>query len=352
MPSYKAYGVHSAQEKLAPLTIERRSVGKNDILIEIEYCGICHSDIHVVRNEWKSSMYPVVPGHEIVGIVKKIGSNVSRFTEGDIAGVGCMVDSCMKCTSCKKGLEQYCDKDFISTYNSKEYKSGNVTYGGYSTHIVVREEFVFKIPKNLDHAAAAPLLCAGITTYSPLNHWKVGPQHKVGVVGVGGLGHMAVKLAHAMGAHVVVFTTSKDKVKEAKRLGAKEVVYSKSIEDIDKQKNKLDYIINTLSVVHDLNTYLQCLKRDGVMVMLGLPEQAYPSLNINELIWYRKSLAGSLIGGVKETQKMLNFCGKHNIVCDIELINIQEVNLAYERMLKGDVKYRFVIDMKSLNQLI
>lgn len=348
MVTSKGFAVQHAQDHLAPFEFQRRGLRENDLLIKIKYCGVCHSDIHQVRNEWKISNYPMVPGHEIVGIVEEVGSKVSHYKVGDFVGVGCMVDSCLKCESCKENLEQYCEKGNVSTYNSKEYETNEMTYGGYSTNIVVREEFVVKIPKNLDLAAAAPLLCAGITTYSPLNHWKVKKGDRVGVVGLGGLGHMAVKIAHAMKAHVVVFTTSQSKIEDAKRLGADEVVFSKDVEKVKVFANSLDLIINTVAAPHNLSLFMSCLKRDRTMVMVGLPSKPHPSFEMGELIFKRRCVAGSLIGGIKETQEMLNFCGKHDIVSDIEIIPIDQINEAYERVIKGDVKYRFVIDISSL----
>ena len=343
----KGFAAPAANAPLTPFSFERRDLRDNDVHIEIHYCGVCHSDVHQVRDEWGRGMFPMVPGHEIVGKVIAVGSKVRKFNIGDLAGVGCMVDSCQECPSCHEDLEQFCEHGFVGTYNSKN-KDGSPTYGGYSNSIVVREEFCLSIPKNLDLAATAPLLCAGITTYSPLRHWKVTQGQKVGVVGLGGLGHMAVKLANAMGAHVTVFTTSPSKVEDAKRLGAHEVIISKDMAQMQSHANTFDFILDTVSAPHDYNLYLSLLHRDGNMVLVGLPDKP-PTLQAAALIMGRRKLGGSLIGGIKETQEMLDFCGKHNIVSDIEMIPIQKINEAYERMIKSDVKYRFVIDLKSLN---
>lgn len=343
----KAYAAPSAKAPLAPFSFERRDLRANDVHIEIQYCGVCHSDVHQARDEWGRGIFPMVPGHEIVGKVIAVGNDVKKFKVGDLTGVGCMVDACLDCRSCREGLEQFCERGFVGTYNSKE-KDGTPTYGGYSSSIVVREEFCLSIPKNLDLAAVAPLLCAGITTYSPLRHWKVSKGQKVGVVGLGGLGHMGVKLANAMGAHVVVFTTSPSKVEDAKRLGAHEVVISKDLTQMKAHTGTFDFILDTVSAPHDYDLYLSLLHRDATMVLVGLPDKP-PELHAGALIMGRRSLAGSLIGGIEETQEMLDFCGKHNIVSDIEMIPIQKINEAYDRMVKSDVKYRFVIDLKSLN---
>jgi uncharacterized zinc-type alcohol dehydrogenase-like protein len=343
----KAYAAQSATTPLAPYSIKRREPGPKDVQIEILYCGVCHSDLHTARNEWTNTTYPVVPGHEIVGRVSKVGDEVRKFKAGDIAGVGCLTDSCRECESCKAGLENYCERGAEFTYNSEDKHLGGVTYGGYSGSIVVDESYVLRIPKNLDPAAAAPLLCAGITTYSPLHHWKVGKGRKVGVVGLGGLGHMGVKLAHALGAHVVLFTTSAHKTEDAKRLGADEVVVTKDPQQLEKHANTFDFILDTVSADHDLNIYLNLLKRDATMVLVGAPEKPVPVAAFS-LIPKRRQFAGSMIGGLPETQEMLDFCGKHGITSDIEIIPIQKINEAYERMLKSDVKYRFVIDMASL----
>lgn len=348
-----AYAAASATTPLAPVQIDRREPGPHDIQIEILYCGVCHSDIHQVRNEWRNSVYPVVPGHEIVGKVIKVGSDVKTFKEGDLAAVGCLVDSCRSCDNCKENLEQFCDKGATFTYNSPDKGTGKTTYGGYSSFIVVDEKYVLHVPekfKKLNLAAVAPLLCAGITTYSPLRHWNVKKGDKVGVVGLGGLGHMAVKLAHAMGAHVILFTTSESKIADGKRLGADEVVISKNPQDIKKHANNLDFIIDTVAAPHNLDTYLELLKRDGTLCLVGAPAFPHPSPTITNLIFRRRAIGGSLIGGIKETQEMLNFCAEHNIVSDIEMIPIQKINEAYERMIRSDVKYRFVIDIASLKK--
>lgn len=345
-----SYAAVSAKEKLAPLHIERREVGAKDVQIEILFCGVCHSDLHTARNEWQNSVYPVVPGHEIVGRVTKVGADVKAFKVGDLAGVGCLVDSCRVCPDCMDDLEQYCDGE-VFTYNSedKNFKdAGKMTYGGYSSQIVVDEHFVLRISDKLNLAAVAPLLCAGITTYSPLKHWKVGPGSKVGIVGLGGLGHMAVKLAHAMGAHVVLFTTSTNKVEDAKRLGADEVVISKNPEEMQAHLKSFDFILNTVAAAHNLDVFTELLKRDGTMCLNGVPEHSHPSPSIFNLIFKRRQIAGSLIGGIKETQEMLDFCAEHNITSDIEIIAMKDINEAFERMIKGDVKYRFVIDMATL----
>jgi uncharacterized zinc-type alcohol dehydrogenase-like protein len=345
----KAFGTEAAKAPLEQLNIQRRSPTPHDVEIEILYCGVCHSDLHTVRNEWHSTVYPCVPGHEIVGKIVSIGSEVTKFKTGDVAAVGCMVDSCRHCDYCREGLEQYCEEGNTGTYNSPDKHLGTHTYGGYSESIVVNEAFVLRVPDNLDLAAAAPLLCAGITTYSPLKHWNVGPGKKVGIVGIGGLGHMAVKLAKAMGAEVIVFTTSPSKVEDAKRLGADEVVLSKEEDQISRYAGKLHFILDAVSAKHDINAYLKLLRVDGSLALVGAPELPLPVAAFS-LIPYRRSFAGSMIGGIAETQEMLDFCGKHNIVSDIEMINIQQINEAYERLLKGDVKYRFVIDMASLKK--
>lgn len=347
MTESQAYAATSATAPLKPFTFERRAVGANDVQVEILYCGVCHSDIHQARNEWGGSIYPMVPGHEIVGRVTKIGRNVKKFKVGDLAGVGCLVDSCHKCTSCNDGLEQYCETGFVGTYNGREYKSNEPTYGGYSDKIVTKESFVLKIPKNLKLAAVAPLLCAGITTYSPLKHWKVKKGQRVGVVGLGGLGHMAIKFARAFGAHVTMITTSPDKKKDAKKLGAHDVIISKDPKQMEKAAGTFDYILNTIPSPHNIDPYINLLKRDGNMTLVGCLEPL-PAFAGAGLIMKRRQVSGSVIGGIKETQEMLNFCSKHKIVSDIELIPIQKINEAYARMLKSDVKYRFVIDIASL----
>ena len=342
-----AYAAQAPHTPLAPVEIERRAVGPDDVAIDILYCGVCHSDLHTARNEWHNTLYPSVPGHEIVGKVTAVGSNVSKFKVGDVAGVGCMVDSCGHCDACASGEEQYCSEGFVGTYNGRGPGSEN-TYGGYSQVIVVKESFVLHIKHpEKDLAAVAPLLCAGITTYSPLRHWKVGPGKRVGIVGLGGLGHMAVKLAHAMGAHVVLFTTSPAKTADAKRLGADEVCISKDPEQMARYREQLDFILDTVAAPHRLDDYLQLLKRDGTLTLVGAPSEPHPSPAVFNLLFRRRSLAGSLIGGIRETQEMLDFCAEHGIVSDIELIPIDYINTAYERMLRSDVKYRFVIDIAA-----
>jgi uncharacterized zinc-type alcohol dehydrogenase-like protein len=344
------YANNFPTDKLAPFTFERREPRAEDVVIDILYCGICHSDIHTARNEWGNTTYPYVPGHEIVGRVKAVGGKVSRFKAGDLVGVGCLVDSCRKCASCNDGLEQYCDNGWTGTYNGVDKIGGTphkFTFGGYSDKITVDERFVLRMPENLDPAAAAPLLCAGITTYSPLKHWKVGPGQKVGVIGLGGLGHMGVKLAHAMGATVVMITTSPEKGNDAKKLGAKEVLISKEEDAMKAAANSFDFLLNTIPVGHDVNPYMDLLKRDGTMVIVGAVE-ALTKVSGIPFILRRRNMAGSLIGGLPETQEMLDFCGKHNITCDIEKIAMKDVNVAYDRTVKGDVKYRFVINMATL----
>lgn len=342
------YGTRSAEEPLNLLDFTRRDPGPLDVQIDILYCGVCHSDLHTARNEWGNTVYPVVPGHEIIGRVTAVGAEVTRFKVGDIAGVGCLVDSCQRCSSCAEGLEQYCENGWVGTYNGEEMHTGGMTYGGYADNIVVTEKFVLKVPDSLDPAAAAPLLCAGITTYSPLRQWKVGPGQKVGIVGLGGLGHMGIKIAHAMGAHVVLFTTSPGKQEDALRLGANEVVVSRNAEEMAAHANSFDFILNTVAAPHDLDAFLVLLKRDGTMTLVGAPAEPHPSPQVFNLIMKRRKLAGSLIGGIAETQEMLDFCAEHGIASDIEMIPIQKINEAYERMLKSDVKYRFVIDMATL----
>jgi len=343
----KAFGTEAAEAPLNQLNIDRRFPTPHDVEIDIQFCGVCHSDLHTAKNEWHGTVYPCVPGHEIVGKVVRVGDHVSKFKVGDTVGVGCMVDSCRECQYCQEGLEQYCEPGNTGTYNSPDKYLGTQTYGGYSESVVVDERFVLSIPENLELAAVAPLLCAGITTYSPLRHWNVGPGKKVGIVGIGGLGHMGIKLAKAMGAHVVAFTTSTKKFEEAKRLGADEVVLSKDEEQMAKYKGQLHFILDAVSAEHDINAYLGLLRVDGSIALVGAPEHPLPIAAFS-LIMGRKSFAGSAIGGIPETQEMLDFCGEHNITADIEMIDIQEINDAYERLLKGDVKYRFVIDMASL----
>ena len=347
MTKIKAYAARSAKSLLAPSSIQRREPGKHDVQIEILFCGICHTDVHISRNEWGATTYPCVPGHEIVGCVTKVGSAVKKFKTGDLAAVGCMVDSCRKCASCEEHLEQFCEKGATFTYNAPDKKGGGKTYGGYSQSVVVDESFVLRVPKDLDLAATAPLLCAGITTYSPLRHHHVRKGQKAGIVGLGGLGHMGVKLANAFGAHVVVFTTSPDKKRDARRLGAHEVVLSKNEKEMAKHANSFDFILDTVAAKHDINAYLKLLKRDATLAQVGVPAQPL-EVEVSNLIFGRRKFTGSLIGGIRETQEMLDFCGQHGITSDIELIPIQKVNEAYERLLKSDVKYRFVIDMASL----
>ena len=348
--SAKVYSAQSASSALAPGSIQRREPRPQDVQIEILYCGVCHSDLHTVRNEWEVVMtttYPCVPGHEIVGRVVKAGSAVRKFKEGDLAAVGCLVDSCRVCASCRAGEEQFCENGPTFTYNSEDKQLGGVTYGGYSDSVVVDEAFALKVSKDLDLAGTAPLLCAGITTYSPLRHWKVSKGQKVGIVGLGGLGHMGVKFANAFGAHVVLFTTSPKKTEDALRLGAHEVVISKNDAEMQKHAASFDFILDTVAAEHDLNAYIALLKRDGTMTLVGAPPTPTPVLGFG-LLFKRRQLAGSLIGGIRETQEMLDFCAEHGITSDIELIRIEQINEAYARLLKSDVKYRFVIDMASL----
>ena len=343
----RAYAAQSPTSALAPHAIQRRAPLANDVEIDILFCGVCHSDLHFARNEWGFTEYPVVPGHEILGRVTRIGANVTKFKVGDLASVGCLVDSCRTCDCCKKGLEQYCMTGAIFTYNGEDKHLGGMTYGGYSERVVVDEKYTLRVPANLDPAAAAPLLCAGITTWSPLKHWNAGPGKKVGIVGLGGLGHMGVKFARALGAHTVLFTTSPSKVADGLRLGAHEVVISKDEAEMAKHANSFDLIIDTVSADHSLDALMALIKLDGTMCMVGVPPSPQ-QIAAFSLILPRRNLAGSCIGGIAETQEMLDFCGKHNIVCDIEKIRMDEINTAYERMLKSDVKYRFVIDMASL----
>jgi uncharacterized zinc-type alcohol dehydrogenase-like protein len=347
--SIKAFGTEAPEAALDQLNINLRKPTPHDVEIDILYCGVCHSDLHTARNEWHGTEYPCVPGHEIVGKIVSVGDHVKKFKVGDYAAVGCMVDSCRDCDYCKEGLEQYCEVGNVGTYNSPDKHLGTRTYGGYSESIVVDESFVLKIPANLDLAATAPLLCAGITTYSPLRHWNVGSGQKVGIVGLGGLGHMGVKIAKAMGAEVIVFTTSTSKIEDAKRLGADDVVLSKDEEQMKKYRGKLHFVLDAVSAQHDINEYLSLLRVDGSLALVGAPEHPLPVAAFS-LIPYRRNFAGSMIGGIAETQEMLDFCGEHNIVADIEMIDIQQINEAYDRLLKGDVKYRFVIDMASLKK--
>ncbi len=346
----RGYATHSATAELEPFAFERRDPRPQDIVISIAYCGICHSDIHSARNEWGRTSYPFVPGHEIVGRVAAVGKHVTGFKVGDLAGVGCLVDSCRMCPSCEAGLEQYCDNGFTGTYGGEDKIGGtphSMTFGGYSDTITVDQRFVLHIPENLDPAAAAPLLCAGITTYSPLKHWNVGPGLRVGVIGLGGLGHMGVKFAHAMGAHVTMITTSPSKGADARKLGADRVLISKDAEAMKHARDSFDFLLNTIPVGHDVDPYMALLKRDATMVIVGSVEPLKRVDGI-PLIFRRRSLAGSLIGGLRETQEMLDFCGQHGIVCDIERISIKDVNKAYDRTVRNDVKYRFVIDMATL----
>lgn len=343
----RAYAAQTEKSPLAPFTIQRREPRDRDIQIQILFCGVCHSDLHIVRNEWGETKYPIVPGHEIVGRVVKAGKAVEKFKEGDFAGVGPMCDSCRECENCKNGVEQFCLNGATFTFGSEDKVSGGITQGGYSETITVDEDFAVRVPKNLDLAGAAPLLCAGITTYSPLRFHNVGKGQKVGVIGLGGLGHMGVKLAKAFGARVVVFTTSQSKVRDAQRLGADEVVISKNVDEMKKHAKSFHFLLDTVSAKHDINSYLQLLKLDGTLAHVGLPPENL-EIDIGHLIAPRRKLTGSLIGGMAETQEMLNFCGEHGIVADIEKIPIQKINEAYERLLKSDVKYRFVIDMASL----
>ncbi len=347
MPEIKAFAAQDPKSPLAPWSLERRDPKPDDVQIEILYCGVCHSDLHTARNEWGGTVYPCVPGHEIVGRVTAVGKDVKNFKVGDLAGVGCLVDSCRECENCKDGLEQYCSNGMVGTYNGQQKDGSGNTYGGYSKSIVVREEFVLRISDKLPLEAVAPLLCAGITTYSPLRHWKVGKGQKVAVLGLGGLGHMGVKLAAAMGAEVTMLSHTPSKEKDAKRLGAHHFILTSNEEQIKKAMGSFDFILDTVSADHDYNFYLGLLRTNGVMVCVGAPSAPaqVPAFN---LIFGRKSIAGSLIGGIPETQEMLDFCAEHNIVSDIELIAIKDINEAYERMLKGDVRYRFVIDMATL----
>ncbi len=344
----KAYGTPAATADLKPLTIDRRVATTYDIEIDILYCGVCHSDLHTARNDWGGTVYPAVPGHEIVGRITKVGEAVSKFKVGDLAAVGCMVDSCGECPSCKQDLEQYCIPGFTGTYNGKDKHLGGRTFGGYAEKIVVNEHFVLKVPENLDLAAVAPLLCAGITTWSPLRHWQVGKGSQVAVTGLGGLGHMAIKLAKALGANVTLFSRSPEKEKDALELGADQVIISTDSMQMAGVKGKFDLIIDTVPSIHDINPYIPTLNLNGTLVLVGYLGGLDPVLNTVPLIMGRKSVAGSLIGGIAETQEMLDFCGKHNIVSEIELIKMQDINEAYDRMLKSDVRYRFVIDMATI----
>jgi uncharacterized zinc-type alcohol dehydrogenase-like protein len=343
----KAYAAQSATSPIAPFSFEHRDPGPKDVLIKITHCGVCHTDIHMSRDEWGGSLYPMVPGHEIIGTVISVGSEVTKVKPGDRAGVGCFVDSCRTCPSCEAGLENYCDHGFTGTYNSMTRDGKTLNFGGYSEQIVTDEHFVLKVSEKLDPAAAAPLLCAGITTWSPLRHWKVGPGQNVGIVGLGGLGHMGIKFARSLGAHVTCFTTSKSKVADAQRLGAHEVVLSSDADAVAKLAHRFDFILDTVSANHDLNTYLGLLKREGTLCLVGVPPEA-AAIHAFGLVMGRKRLAGSLVGGLPETQEMLDYCAEHGIVSDIEVIPASAINKAYDRMLRSDVKYRFVIDMATL----
>jgi uncharacterized zinc-type alcohol dehydrogenase-like protein len=347
MPSTRSYAAQNASSPLASWTINRRTPKPHDVEIEIKYCGVCHSDLHTVRNEWGGTIYPCVPGHEIVGTVSAVGTHVTKFKVGDTAGIGCLVDSCRECDNCKDGLEQYCSNGMVGTYNGQEKDGSGYTFGGYSKSILAHEDFILRVSDKLPLEAVAPLLCAGITTYSPLRHWKVGKGQKVAVLGLGGLGHMGVKLAVSMGAEVTMLSHSPSKEKDAKRLGAHQFVLTSDAEQLKKYNGYFDFILDTVSAVHDYNFYLALLNTSGVMVCVGAPP-APAEIPVFSLIMGRKSFAGSLIGGIPETQEMLDYCAEHNIVSDVEVIAMKDINEAYERMLKGDVKYRFVIDMATL----
>ncbi|NTX10686.1 NAD(P)-dependent alcohol dehydrogenase [Myxococcus sp. CA056] len=341
------YAAQDAKSPLAPFNFERREPGPDDVQFDVQYCGICHSDLHQARDEWGGSIFPMVPGHEIIGRVTRVGANVKKFKVGDSVGVGCMVDTCRTCHACKQGLQQYCERGPTYTYNSRERESQQPTQGGYSSALVVDQAYVLRVPENLDPAAAAPLLCAGITTWSPLKHWNVKAGQRVGVVGLGGLGHMGVKFARAFGAHVIVFSHTDKKKQDALRLGAHEVVVSSNEAEMKAREGTLDFVLDTVSAAHDINAYLRLLRIDGSLVLVGVPEKPLP-VQPFALIGQRRNFSGSSIGGIQETQDMLDFCGEHGVVSDVEVIPIQQVNDAYTRLLKGDVKYRFVIDMKSL----
>jgi uncharacterized zinc-type alcohol dehydrogenase-like protein len=345
----RAFGALAAEKPLEPMMIERRLPGAHDVQIDIAFCGVCHSDLHQARSEWGNTLYPCVPGHEIVGRVTSVGDAVSRFEVGETVGVGCMVGSCQHCAACDQGLEQYCEKGFIGTYNGRSDEAPGHTLGGYSQQIVVDDKFVLKITHPADQlSAVAPLLCAGITTYSPLRHWRLGPGKTVGIVGIGGLGHVGIKIAHAMGARVVAFTGSESKREDARKLGADDVVVTKNPDEMAAYANRLDFILNTVAAAHDLDAYTALLKLDGTMTLVGVPEHPHPSPNVGALIFRRRAIAGSLIGGIAETQEMLDFCARHGVVADIELIRIGQIDEAYDRMQRSDVKYRFVIDNGTL----
>lgn len=344
MHNTKGYAAYNSTDDLKPFEFDRREIGPKDVKIKIDFCGVCHSDIHFAHDDWGMSQYPIVPGHEIIGHVTAIGSDVSKFSKGDLVGVGCIVDSCGKCHPCKEDLEQFCENGMVMTYGSPDPIMGGITHGGYSTQIVVNEGFVLNVSDKLDAKAVAPLLCAGITTYSPLKHWKIGKGQKVGVIGLGGLGHMGVKFAAAMGADVFMITTSPEKGKDAKRLGAKDIIISKDPEQMSAHAGTFDFLLNTIPVGHDLNPYIPLLKIDKTMVVVGATPVDLHSFG---LVFGRKSIAGSLIGGIKETQEMLDFCAENNIVSDVEMIKMEEINDAWERVMKSDVKYRFVIDLRE-----
>ena len=344
----KAYAAQSATSPLTPFSFEYRTPRADDVVIDILYTGVCHSDLHTARNDWGGTIYPVVPGHEIVGRVRSVGAKVSKFKAGDLVGVGCLVDSCRHCEPCKHDLEQYCENGFVATYSSIDKHDGQPTYGGYAKTITVSDAFVLKVPENLDTKAVPPILCAGITTWSPLRHWHVGKGSKVAVIGLGGLGHMAIKLAHALGAEVTLFSRSPGKTADAKRLGAHNVVISTDAAQMQSVANQFELVIDTVPYAHDVNPYIPTLKLDGTLVYVGLLGEVTPPLNTVPMILGRRTVAGSLIGGIKETQELLDFCGEHNITADVEMINMADINAAYERMLKSDVKYRFVIDIATL----
>ncbi len=347
MTTINSYAALKEKDTLKPFEIKRRTVGTKDVQIEIEYCGVCHTDLHFVNNDWNMTEYPVVPGHEIVGRVSEVGSEVTKFSTGDLAAIGCMVNSCGNCQSCKIGLEQYCLNGFTATYNAPTDDPGGFTYGGYSKRIVADESFILSMPENLETRSTAPLLCAGITSYSPLKHWQVGPEMKVGIVGLGGLGHMGVKFSNALGAHTVMITTSPEKGQDAKSLGADEVLLSTNQDAMSKEMGQFDFILNTIPVNHNIDPYLDLLKVDGTMCVVGAIEPL-DKVNAAQLLFGRKTLSGSLIGGIQETQEMLNFCGQNNIISDVEIIEMNQINEAFERLVNSDVKYRFVIDMKKL----
>ena len=348
MANAKGYAAESADSELAPISFERREPRPDDVSIEIDYCGVCHTDIHFAENDWGVTQFPVVPGHEIIGRVTAVGSDVTDYKVGDTVGVGCMVDSCRTCSACETGLEQYCQEGMTATYNGEDRHDGSITYGGYSDSVIVSERFVVKVPEKLDPVSAAPILCAGITTYSPLRHYGVKAGDKVGVIGMGGLGHMGVKFAKALGAEVTIFTRSEAKVAEAKKQGADHVIISTDDTQMEAATETFDFLLDTVPVQHDLNPYLNCLKYDGTHILVGLLEPVDPALQAGALVMKRRVLAGSLIGGMPETQEVLDFCAEHDITCDVEMLDIHNINEAYERMKKGDVKYRFVIDMQTL----